>query len=671
MKRTILLLITLIFLGLNAAQAQFILVSGYVTNEVNGDPVANHDVFIMTDDTNAYFSTVQTFPNGYYVDTIPSGGSPIAYVTISTNDICYFLVHDTTIYNPGSQVSADFEICVDSLPGQCQADFYYIPDSTDQNTINFFDISSSTGGIDSWFWDFADGTSSTLQNPVHTFASAGTYEVCLTITANAGACTSTLCTFITINPSGNLCQADFYYVIDTTANNTGYFYDLSTPAGSVDSWFWDFADGTTSTLQNPVHTFAAAGTYDVCLTITADSLSCTSTLCYSVTITPGVPVCQAAFYYVIDSSATDMVYFYDQSTPVGMIDTWTWDFGDGNTSSLQNPVHTYDNPGTYQVCLTILADSMTCTSTACQSVEIIIQVNYQLGGNVFAGIYQLDAGLATAYKMISGAIAETFTATFDTLGYYMFYPMVSADYYVKAEPTQNSSFFGYYMPTYFGNTATWDEAVMISLNQNVYTADINLIPISQNPGGDGQIAGTIMQENQDFSGVPAEGVQFMLSDDAGEFVGLTYSNEYGYFNFSNLAFGTYQLYAEVTGLQMVPGTFILSEENSMISNINMIMTETEIYFGPTGIEAPDNVAVGRIYPNPVRDKLRFNISLVDPTEITIRILGQLGQTLQQETMLVRENQTIELNTGELGQGLYILEIFSSQGYRATHRFVKL
>ena len=134
MKKTILLLITLIFWGFTSLQAQdTIIVSGYVSNELNGDPVVNHDVNIMLNDSSSYFSTVATDQNGFYMDMINSAGFMVTSIYIYTNDLCTYGIHDTLIQNPGSQVYANFEICVDSIANpECQADFYYVSDSLGQ-----------------------------------------------------------------------------------------------------------------------------------------------------------------------------------------------------------------------------------------------------------------------------------------------------------------------------------------------------------------------------------------------------------------------------------------------------------------------------------------------------------------------------------------------------------
>ncbi|MDX1994988.1 MAG: PKD domain-containing protein [bacterium] len=128
-------------------------------------------------------------------------------------------------------------------------------------TVQFTD--TSTGEVTGWLWDFGDGTTSTEQNPSHTYNAAGTYTATLTVSGPGG--TSEPST-TTINVLAGAPTASFTTdVTEGTAPLTVQFTDTST--GEVTGWLWDFGDGTTSTEQNPVHTYEAAGTYTATLTV--------------------------------------------------------------------------------------------------------------------------------------------------------------------------------------------------------------------------------------------------------------------------------------------------------------------------------------------------------------------------------------------------------------------
>ncbi|MGB1397517.1 MAG: PKD domain-containing protein, partial [Planctomycetota bacterium] len=132
-------------------------------------------------------------------------------------------------------------------------------------------------------------------------------------------------------------------------------YDLTveftdTSTGEVDSWLWDFGDGNGSTEANPIHTYTAEGIYTVTLTVTGPSGEDTTFCQDCITVTTPAPV--AAFDLDPDSGTYDLtINFTDLSS--GPIDSWLWDFGDGNTSTDQNPTHLYTEEGLYSITLQV------------------------------------------------------------------------------------------------------------------------------------------------------------------------------------------------------------------------------------------------------------------------------------------------------------------------------
>jgi PKD repeat protein len=209
-------------------------------------------------------------------------------------------------------------------------------------TVQFTD--TSTNSPTSWSWDFGDGNTSTAQNPANTYSTAGNYTVSLTATNTAGSNTATQTGYITVS---DIPLASFYgSETSGTAPFTVEFTDTST--NSPTSWSWDFGDGNTSTAQNPANTYSTAGNYTVSLTATNTAGSNTATQTGYITVSD-VPL---ASFYASETSGTApfTVEFTDTST--NSPTSWSWDFGDDETSAEQNPSHTYTNPGTYSVSLT-------------------------------------------------------------------------------------------------------------------------------------------------------------------------------------------------------------------------------------------------------------------------------------------------------------------------------
>jgi PKD repeat protein len=250
----------------------------------------------------------------------------------------------------------------------CQAMFIYFPlDSLNRDlTYQFLDV--SWGNHDTWLWEFGDGTSSTLQNPVHLFADTGVYNVCLTIWDSAGTCQSTYCdeVFVGFYPPPWDCFNFFTYVVEDSSTVTF--------TGEA-SYTWDFGDGTTGDGQTVTHIYDPNGpdVFMVCLTtVVTDSVTgetCEAISCDEVWL-GNQPDCQAMFiYFPLDSLNRDLTYqFLDVSW--GNHDTWLWEFGDGTSSTLQNPVHLFADTGVYNVCLTIWDSEGTCQSTYCDEVFV-------------------------------------------------------------------------------------------------------------------------------------------------------------------------------------------------------------------------------------------------------------------------------------------------------------
>jgi len=245
--------------------------------------------------------------------------------------------------------------------GSCSAGFWSTPDSV--GGFNFTNSSSGTTSPIIYQWDFGDGAFSSLENPTHTYTTAGVYTVCLTITDAAG-CSDTYCDDVTAGSGGSsTCSADFVSVPDTSG---GYgFWSLA--SGSGLSHFWDFGDGASSTLESPYHIYSTAGTYNVCLTVW-DTIGCVDTVCNSIYVSgsgTALP-CNANFIWFLDTTSNTVSLWNLASGSGGM--SYFWDFGDGNSSTLAFPSHTYATNGAYNVCLTISDGS--CISVFCDSVWV-------------------------------------------------------------------------------------------------------------------------------------------------------------------------------------------------------------------------------------------------------------------------------------------------------------
>ena len=236
-------------------------------------------------------------------------------------------------------------------------DVYSIPDPNFEvstvcitNPSLFLDLSTdATGNINSWTWDFGGGNTSTDQHPSHTFLNTGSHPVTLTVTSDNG-CSSN----ITLNAEViNTPVASFNFTNDCFYNGMSF---QNTSTAGIPNHSWNFGDGNTSNAVNPNHTYNAPGEYTVTLEISTndgcgDQITQTVTAYHQPTAGfTGTSVCEG-----------DANIFTDNSVVNGAlgdnITNWSWEFGDGNTSAVQNPSHSYLNENTYNATLTVTTNN--------------------------------------------------------------------------------------------------------------------------------------------------------------------------------------------------------------------------------------------------------------------------------------------------------------------------
>lgn len=238
----------------------------------------------------------------------------------------------------------------------------------------FFDNCSSQGGNAQYVWNFGDGTTSTGVNVEHVYQQPGTYTVCLT--AYWQNCVDSTCTTVVVEGGGDPCAGfDANISWSPSGNNTITFVGTTTPPAVTMLWY--FGDGTQGFGMNPTHTYTAPGQYHACLVAWYwnDQIqdSCFTEACTWVTVGTTNPCdsLSANFWWQGGGPSGIVSYFTIWEDGV----SWLWSFGDGTFSDDGHQgVHTYAEPGVYQLCLTVTAlipgTQDTCSTTSCQWVTI-------------------------------------------------------------------------------------------------------------------------------------------------------------------------------------------------------------------------------------------------------------------------------------------------------------
>jgi PKD repeat protein len=336
-----------------------LIIQGYVSNSQTSFAVSNWPVTIsgmgMTE-------TVYTNANGFYSDTISNGSEtgPNQLFVIQTLNCDSSDVTDSVSNNQGTIdiATVNFQICAQNS-NTCQALFNFNTSNImATRQINFESTSTSIDPIATYQWS-VDGTPiSNNNNFFYLFPDNGG-TVCLTVVSSSG-CSDTYCQYV----DSALCLPFFNY--QASANNAleYTFTNTTSTTGQNATYYWYFGDGANSSQASPTHVYNQAGTYSVCLQVITEQ--CQNSMCQNITVVNDTTAgngCIANFTYLADSTT---IQFNNNSYTPSQPVTFTWNFNDGTFSNELFPVHTYSNPGVYQVCLDV--STPTCSDSYCLQV---------------------------------------------------------------------------------------------------------------------------------------------------------------------------------------------------------------------------------------------------------------------------------------------------------------
>ena len=264
-----------------------------------------------------------------------------------------------TVTGPGGSSNVSRQISVQSATPPVAAFTQDRTSGPSPLVVRFSD--QSTGVITSRAWNFGDGTISAETNPTHTFTAVGTYNVMLTVTGPGGS--SSVTRQITVqNPTIPAPIAAL--AVSQSSGNAPLTvqFDASDSSGQIDSYNWDFGDGQLGAGRIVTHEFASPGEYQVRLLVVGPGGQSEARTTITVVRPPDAPI--ASFTLNPTSGNVPLVVQFDASSSTGPIDSYSWDFGDGQSGTGLTPVHTYTAPGTYTVELIITGPGGTSSTSA-------------------------------------------------------------------------------------------------------------------------------------------------------------------------------------------------------------------------------------------------------------------------------------------------------------------
>ncbi|MEM7373058.1 MAG: PKD domain-containing protein [Bacteroidota bacterium] len=260
-------------------------------------------------------------------------------------------------------------------------------------------FSNTSIGTTGYTWDFGDNIGTNLENPTHTYFSAGVYVVSLTALSDTNNCPNMVTDTITVLPlpdpgftlSDTAACPPLLVATDSTTNGLNYF--------------WDFGDSTASILQHPVHQYDSTGVYTISLQVT-DNQGCQNSATASIQI---FEVPQPDFAILEDTVCGEnaLVEFQNQSsatTPLASL----WTFGDGDSSQLHDPTHVYGMSGNFDVQLTV-SNPFGCVDSIHYPVWVLPQPQAQIGADSLQGcapllvnLQDLSSGNSHAHWSLDG-----------------------------------------------------------------------------------------------------------------------------------------------------------------------------------------------------------------------------------------------------------------------------
>lgn len=554
-----------------------------------------------------------------------------------------------------------------------------ITTTVDSTATGYVYTLTASGGFVTYDWTYANqlGQTITVQN-----VSPNGELICVVATTASG-CVATSCD--TLFPPNNLnCNADFI----TSANPNAVIEAGDTLAvtytgsqSQYNYYFWTVQGNgmvMNSFDENPLFVLPTAGTYEVCLIVTDSISNCASSHCETVIAQGGnTGGCDASFTY--NATATSHVFTAQSQNP-GLYYLWNIDNlvlleGAGDFQAVASNL----SAGAHMVCLTVI-DSLNNNCSDSECFTFIVggnNCNGYISGQVFAGSNNqpLDDGIVylITFDSASNMLTAIDSMPLDSGNYYFFGPLACGDYLIKAAATPASQYYNGYVPTYYGNSPFWGFAQNVSLSQpnDQQWAEVTLIA-ANNPGGPGFIGGDVTQGANKFDpGDPLEGMQVMLFDMNGNAIKYMYTDANGDFGFGDLAYGSYQIYVELLGVETAPAYVTIGPEQPSVDDLNIYVSETLISTGIT--EFDFDAAISEVYPNPVGTDASISFSLEDQAMVNINILDLAGRTIISTKRAISAGDVqIRISVDGLTEGYYFLNIQDMEGaFNVTRKFMRV
>lgn len=518
---------------------------------------------------------------------------------------------------------------------------------------------------------FLDGTSlGTLgyNPPIQDFQPNTIHQFCLQVTGPNG-CDALSCDTISTGGPSYPCDASFTW--NEIPGNPGdnfivYQFNSAYPDSTPGLFhYWTFSDGIGLTYTNPLRVFGSAGTYTVCHSIVSADSSCVTEHCEVVSVSLPQVYCSASFTAQPAGTLFPGAYQFEALESDSTTEHF-WNFGDGNVSYDSAPMHSFDSSGVYTVCHTVISSVNNCIDTVCVSTFYIGNTpgSFTITGDVYAAGQVTDLGKVKLYQLDTLSNTISFLAeTSLSASSFMFSGLSAGVYLVRGGLLPGAPQFSEFVPTYYGNAFYWENAAPIYLNTNVAGITINLMGVN-NPGGPGSVGGNVddgpfrlMADATGNSAAadPVADASVIITGTGNQLQRWALSNASGQFNINNLAYGTYQILADVVGWPCIPIEFTISADYPQV-NITIVMGEQVTFL----IE-PQSSSFGEAFPNPLQssETLRIPVNQAVTGIQSAEIYNLSGQCVQKTIISTATKSEINIPTAGIPAGIYFLRLLNN------------
>jgi hypothetical protein len=564
----------------------------------------------------------------------------------------------------------------------CHADFTFTEAVGASSRIyKFSSLSTPQSDIISYQWTTSDDTT-ILNNDfsfIHTFNSSLTSaSVCLSILTSSG-CKSTICKTIQLNDTivpTDSCHADFtyshYYVLDRQF----LFTDISSPQSDIVWRQWFTSDSAFSNESTFTHTFDASLTRaDIYLSIRTSS-GCQSTIMKTIQFDTIVPIyCHADFTYSvafdsISSSPHNRVYFQNTSTYYDKsAKFWTWSFGDGTYSDLENPTHVYNFSSDTSITVRLTMQSLSGCGDSIEKTIIVpvIKQTFTLAGTVAGSGELLSQGVIVLYKKLANGLFSIQDANVVNNGAFSFENIEKGKYILFVTPHMALS--NKYLPTYYVNKLHWNDAYIINLNSNIGGLTLKMVTPKKLDKGVCKISG-VVTDNTDKTTSKSVSLKSVLAglsvpvylySQSGEAIAMTMTDENNAFEFSELPYGTYNLKIE----------YINVADNKTAVNLSTDVPEVkDLVFNieSNALSVKKLVQDTEFSVRNVTDE-KIAISINQTGTYTVSVISLSGKLIVNCKTQFESNTEKEITVGNLPMGIYIIKLQNNIG-SLTKKIVK-